>query len=233
MSGAWQGMRLVCGGSVALLAIALAAIVSGCFSRRAPEGPNVLLVVLDTARRDRFSLYGYERETTPHLEELAASSTVYEKAYSTSSWTAPSHASLFTGLYPYAHRVTQAAWDLPAARETLAEVLRRAGYDTIGIVGNPMVGRRLGFDQGFEEFHETWDAPIDRKGEHPAVAHLEQFLDSHGDDPFLAFVNLIEPHNPYTSGKEFRAEFVGENPPALERNHWRAFYRNQKQLTPR
>jgi arylsulfatase A-like enzyme len=233
LNGLAARLEAICAAGRASLVVALAAALCSCSAGPIAEGPNVLLVVLDTTRSDRLSLYGYERETTPNLERLAASSTVYDTAYATSTWTAPSHASLFTGLYPHGHGVTQMAWDLPAAQETLAELLRDAGYDTVGIVGNPMVGRRLGFDQGFDEYYETWEESAAGEGTHPAVRHLERFLDNRGSRPFLAFVNLIEPHSPYDSGKTYRGEFVAEDPPALEQNHWRAYYRGRKTFSDR
>ena len=84
-------------------------LLSSCDAKRGEETPevrrpNVVLIVLDTVRRDRLSLYGYPRKTTPFLEELAKTSRLYTNAYSTSSWTAPAHASLFTSATSAAQR---------------------------------------------------------------------------------------------------------------------------------
>ena len=88
-----------------LLAAALSALfaLSGCDSREPPEPPNVVLITLDTTRPDHLGLYGYEGATSPHLDALAEASHVFERAYSTSSWTLPAHASLFTGKLPTHH----------------------------------------------------------------------------------------------------------------------------------
>jgi len=105
--------------------------------------PNIVLIVMDTTRRDHLSCYGYERNTTPNLSKLAKSSRVYYKAYSNSGWTAPAHTSLFTGLFPIAHKVTQENPVTSSDLTTLAEILSDVGYKTVGLVGNCYVGRAL------------------------------------------------------------------------------------------
>src|SRR6266849_3956826 len=75
--------------------------------------PNIILISMDTVRADHTSLYGYDRDTTPNLRRLAAESTLYRNATSASSWTAPSHASIFTGMYALRHGVRN---DLPDYR---------------------------------------------------------------------------------------------------------------------
>ena len=82
--------------------------------------PDIVLLVLDTQRRDRISCYGYQRETTPQLDGLAADATVFNHAVSTAQWTVPSHASMFTGLYPSDHNMYHASSVLSASLETLA-----------------------------------------------------------------------------------------------------------------
>ena len=65
--------------------------------------PNIIIIVLDTARASNLSPYGYEKDTTPNLAELADEGVVYEKAFTPSPWSLPSHTSLFTGVYPSKH----------------------------------------------------------------------------------------------------------------------------------
>ncbi len=90
------------------------------------QRPNVLIVVLDTLRADRVSCYGYDRPTTPHIDALCARGVRFEHAYSTSTWTLPAHASLFTGLFPIRHGATQENVRLDGGPSTLAEILGRA-----------------------------------------------------------------------------------------------------------
>jgi len=124
------------------------------------DNPNVILIVLDTVRADHLSCYGYPRNTTPNLKAFADEAVRYEHAIATSSWTVPTHGSLFTGLMPSehgAHRRTEAQTEAdglyqPLAEHnmTLAEILADNGYYTGSVVGNSgFLKRELGFAQGF------------------------------------------------------------------------------------
>jgi arylsulfatase A-like enzyme len=117
--------------------------------------PNVLLVSLAPLRADRLSCYGYGRDTTPHLDALAAAGVLFERAYSTAAWTPPAYASLLTGLYPSHHGVSTGT-GLGAGIPTLAEVLGRAGYHTAGFVSTSFIGRYKRLDRGCEEFYEPF-----------------------------------------------------------------------------
>jgi hypothetical protein len=122
-------------------------------------GRNVILVVLDTVRADRLSAYGYHRDTTPNLARLATRGVRFDRAFSTAPWTAPSHASLFTGRWP--HELT-IGWDRPldATFPTLAESLAEAGYATAGFVANTTYcSYETGLDRGFEHY-EDYDVTL-------------------------------------------------------------------------
>ena len=85
--------------------------IVGC-SQPLEPGP-VLLITLDTTRKDHLSLYGYERPTTPQLEELAADGLVFDRAVAVSNWTLPTHASILSGLYPRTHGAHWVAEEVP------------------------------------------------------------------------------------------------------------------------
>lgn len=131
------------------------------------DHPDVLFVVLDSARRDRISAYGHERNTTPRFDRLAESSTLFENAYVPAPWTLPSHCSMFTGLFPSEHGVTNGFTDtsleLPSEIPTITEQLSDAGYRTAGFSNNPWVGSLSGLDRGFDEYVE-WDLEIGTDG---------------------------------------------------------------------
>jgi arylsulfatase A-like enzyme len=126
------------------------------------EKPSIIFIVWDTVRRDHMSLYGYARGTTPFLEGLAKQSVVYSKAVSVSPWTLPSHASMFTGLYPRAHgahvfyksgmtKFTRDWQGLFSDVLTLAEILGGNGYGCGMITANSLLGsRENNFSQGFD-----------------------------------------------------------------------------------
>ncbi len=177
-----------------------------------PAGPpNLVLITLDTTRADRLGCYGGPDDVSPHLDAFARSATVYENAYATSSWTLPSHASLFTGLFPSQH----GAQSLPGAErhglgygvrplapefETLAERLREAGYRTAAVVAGPALRAELGVAQGFEIYHDELDTPGRRfhgKRASEVMDQVEAVLAQIGGEPFFLFVNFFDPHAPY------------------------------------
>ena len=122
----------------------------------AVDGPNVLFVVLDTARADRMSLHGYDRPTTPFLEELSESSVVFEQARSPGIWTLPAHASMFTGL-PASSTGADERWLwLDSHHWTLAEHLEANGYDTVAVAANALLSKDTNLLQGFGTVVNPW-----------------------------------------------------------------------------
>ncbi|HWP48980.1 MAG TPA: sulfatase [Candidatus Limnocylindrales bacterium] len=205
----------------------------------APPGtPNVLLIVLDTVRASSLSLYGYNRPTTPSLEKLAKTGVVFEKAFATSSWTLPSHASLFTARYP--HEVS-ADWlkPLDATYPVLAEVFQTYGYVTAGFVANLLYGTyETGLARGFIHYEDypispemviksSWLARIfvDKlkliKGDTDKLVYKwaeeinEDFLSwlsCHNSRPFFVFLNYMDAHAPYLPPKPFDTLFGPKRP---------------------
>jgi arylsulfatase A-like enzyme len=115
--------------------------------------PDILFIVLDTQRVDRLSCYGYDLPTTPNLDKFAATATRFETAIAPAQWTVPSHASMFTGLYPSEHTMVQSYSVMPENLTTLAERLRDGGYFTAGFCNNPLVGViNNGLRRGFLSF---------------------------------------------------------------------------------
>jgi arylsulfatase A-like enzyme len=203
--------------------ILLAAVLCACRGE-SPEGDpgapllredlNVVLVVLDTVRADRVPCRAGSGVPTPRLDALARTGICFERFFSTSSWTLPAHASLFTGLYPVGHRATQETLVLDDRYPTLAEIYGRAGYQTFGTSGNPLVAIDNGLARGFHEFVETFRPSVRRRYAsgrlHPNSAALEEFLGrSDRSRPFFAFVNFIEAHTPYAPPQPFLSESVG------------------------
>ena len=116
--------------------------------------PDIIFIVLDTQRADRLGAYGHQKAHTPNLDNFADQAAFFEQAISPAQWTVPSHASLFSGLYPTAHQVTQSSQSLSPDIPHLAEVLVQSGYETIGFCNNPLVGvLNNGFKRGFQTFY--------------------------------------------------------------------------------
>ncbi|HMB67779.1 MAG TPA: sulfatase, partial [bacterium] len=142
-----------------------------------PDRPNVLMIIMDTVRADHLSLYGYERETSPHLEELARRATVYRRSVASGDMTLTTHASLFTGLYGRthgAHRspMTPAGRPLDRSFLTLAEMTATRDYWNAAVVANRgYVTPHFGFDQGFHQFDSR--GPVAFLG-HPIPYYLRR-----------------------------------------------------------
>jgi arylsulfatase A-like enzyme len=176
------------------------------------DRPDVVLVVIDTLRRDHLSAYGYAKPTSPRLAELAKSSFVFDHAIAASSWTEPSTASLLTGLYPPRHGAHEYA-RVPAAATLLSEVLHAAGWKTGGVSGNPNASPQFGFDQGFDSFEFSGN---EEAREYPDVAELvakaraflQQARASAPAAPRFCYLHVMNVHGPYRAPPQYRARFV-------------------------
>jgi len=191
-----------------LVSFAFASLL-GCGGAEARR-PNVIVIVLDTVRADRLSCTAPGRVATPNVEALCRRGIWFDHAFSTSSWTLPAHASLFTGLYPIEHGATQEHTRLEAAAPTLAEILRSRGYLTFGVSANPVVSAHSGLARGFDSFLETWrmprNHPLPGARLHPNFRAVERLLAGVGpEQPFFLFVNYIEAHAPYTPPEPYRS----------------------------
>ena len=189
--------------------------------------PDIVLLVMDTTRRDRLSVYGHPRPTTPGLELFAREGTVYDDAWSVSPWTPPSHASIFTGLLPAVHGIDgqfEPPFDFDG--DTLPEVLSQAGYRTAGFVANYMLHA-----PGWKNLFDVY-LPPEFTQNHSLVAPMNFFFRGFGKEERLArpskhvleraktwwkanpegprflFVNLLDPHWPYRPSKQFYDRFL-------------------------
>ena len=145
-----------------LTLVILAASISGsCASnvvqQTETDRPNVLWVIWDTVRADRLGIYGYEKPTTPFLQEWARGARVFEDCISTAGSTVPSHASMFTGLLPTEHGAFHTQRMLDTGLTTIAELFREQGYQTYLFAANPHLQKRQNFDQGFDVNEHPWD----------------------------------------------------------------------------
>lgn len=156
---------------LALLFLCVAA-AGAFFALRAPARPNVVLVIIDTLRADKLGAYGNPSPASQELDRLAAEGVVLEQVVAQASWTRSSVAAMLTGLYPRRLPVIKEQWDpLPSGVESLAEVLKRNGYFTIGLTANPQLNVDFKFEQGFDRYVEssvTFSWMKDREGKEKA-----------------------------------------------------------------
>lgn len=153
---AWGGSALV-GGCAALLIGSRAwseRQAIGALPQAAGDAPNILLIILDTVRARSLSLYGYAESTSPFLESIAREGATFDWAFSTASWTLPSHASMFTGRFPSQHGADFQA-PLDERYPVLAEVLAERGYRTGGFTANLLATTRgFGLHRGFSRYED-------------------------------------------------------------------------------
>jgi len=198
--------------SVAVLAL-LGGLTAGCGSG-GQERPNVLLVVISNLRADHVSALGYARDTTPAIDDLAASGTLYETAVSPSPWSMAAQASILTGLFPTEHAVAFEHPVLDPSLETLAEKLAAQGYATIGVSTDSTIGKEGGFDQGFETFveirPEEEGSPDDgaARAETALTGWLQERSGTFREKPFFAYLVLSNPTLPFSPPGEYRQKFL-------------------------
>jgi len=113
---------------------------------------NIMIYLVDCLRPDHLPFFGYPRDTAPHMAEFVKDSVLFQQAYAQSSWTRPSVGVLFTGLYPFQHMAIDLKSGLAKEHQTLAEILKEAGYHTLGISSNAGIKQFFNFDQGFSYF---------------------------------------------------------------------------------
>jgi arylsulfatase/arylsulfatase A len=134
---------------------------------------NVLLIIADSLRAHNTSVYGYHRDTTPFLETLANESIKYDKAIAPSTWSLPSHASMFTGLQAEEHQLLGTDSAL-GEYETIWNDFQDAGYSTGVFSANPFItepsyGLTAGFDTVSTEIErQSWSSD----GLHPTDVDL-------------------------------------------------------------
>ena len=192
---------------------------------RAPARPNVLIVVVDTLRADHLSCAGYERETTPNLDRLAAEGLRFTHAQSPRSKTTPAVASIFTGLYPHGHGVRDLVTPLAVDVPVLAERFRQEGYATGAIISNFVLrddfsGLRRGFDTWVEDFPSSHGVPPNHVPQRLATSVTDGVLSALGlappsldgagpeepiaeeDQPWLLWAHYMDPHGLYAPPPE-------------------------------
>jgi arylsulfatase A-like enzyme len=163
---------------------------------------GVLLISIDTLRRDRVGAYGHARPTTPRLDALAREGLLCEDAVSTSSWTLPAHLSMLTSVDAGVHGGVDGQSGFNHSVPTLAELLRGAGFATRAVTSHLYVSPTYGLDAGFERF----DFIEDREASDVAERALGQ-LDQVGDRDFFLFLHFYDAHAHYDPPPETRELF--------------------------
>lgn len=181
-------------------------------------GWDLLLVTLDTTRADHLGAYGYPAAETPNLDRLARSGVRFTDAVSAVPLTLPSHATIFTGLYPPAHGVrNNAEFHLGPTPSTLAEKLAGAGYDTAGFVSAFVLDARYGIGRGFATYDDRVEpvagptfaaGTLERKAPATTDAYLAWLAARPKDARLFAWIHYFDAHGPYEPPPELAARFA-------------------------
>jgi arylsulfatase A-like enzyme/Tfp pilus assembly protein PilF len=187
------------------------AIVVTCLAspnqRDSQTPPNIFLITIDTLRADHVHCYGYDRIKTPALDELANEGIRFAEAFTPSPITNTSHTSILTGLLPSTHGVTDFAVPLAGKNQTLAELLKKQGYQTAAFIGSVVLDSKEfapGLDRGFD-FYDNFPHPartksrwgrLERRGE-DVIQHASAWLNAHPASPRFVWIHLYDPHDPY------------------------------------
>ena len=192
--------------------------------------PEILILLVDALRADRLGVYGYHRDTSPHIDALARDGWTFTQATAPASWTKPSIASLFTSLYPHQHGIGSGSWSrigtrgeirvdaLDAQLLTLAEILANGGYRTIAVGHNHHLTEQLGFAQGFDTY--IWGLKDDETFTSAPEMHRRflGWLDRHAHG-FFAYLHYIDVHWPYLPPPPFAGRFSGPAPDVNYNEH--------------
>lgn len=203
--------------------------LGGCGKAGGKKRPNIILVTLDTTRADHLGCYGYSRNTSPNVDKLAAESVFYTRAVAPSSWTLPSHASLFTGKFTSSHGARYDAdgplylldaiagpesWNTYRARglspteSTLAGHLKQAGYATGAVVAGPWMKKVFGLGKGFDYYNDDEIGTVNGRLAYQVTRKAVTWVEKSQKNEFLLFLNYFDAHGPYNPPKEFLKPFL-------------------------
>lgn len=194
------------------------------------DAPNILLLVLDSARADRFSCYGYEKPTTPHIDRIADEGTLFTECWSESNWTLPVSYTMMTGLAPREHR-SEAYRDLPEGLPTLPRALEGSNWRTVLCSANFFLGSATGMHEAFDEFEmPLFDNPVLKpfmkyvllrlaltdKGGADLSRHALRHI-AEADGPSLTVIWTDDCHHPWVGKGRFADRFADRPMPLRRR----------------
>ena len=184
--------------------------VNPLYFQKQVEGPNVILISVDTLRADHLGCYGYERKTSPYVDALAADGVTFMNTYASSPWTLPSHVSLLTSLHGAHHQVSYENDSMDPAMLTLADILRANQFYCAALTGGGFVSAKYGFSKGFNSYSDEGGVLRQDSAEHLFHA-AKRWLEREKDKGFFLFLHTFQPHNPYACPNPYKSMFLEED----------------------
>jgi arylsulfatase A-like enzyme len=170
---------------------------------------NTVLIILDAARADHFSSYGYFRATTPNLDKFAQEAVRFTHAYSEALTTRASIGTLFTGFPLTVLSLYSITSQIPEELTTLAQMFQIKKIKTTGFAGVGNVSSSFGFDRGFDQYFELYREEEFYRKSQEYLPYLLPWLESNKDNRFFLYVHFKEPHAAYSPLPPFKGMFTG------------------------
>ncbi|MFH1039050.1 MAG: sulfatase [PVC group bacterium] len=216
-------------------------IVQPEYLTAAPEDipSNILLISVDSLRADHLGCYGYRRDTSPIIDDLAASGALFENTISTTSWTLPAHISLLTSMDISVHGVANDGLSLHSGVGTIAQELKKNGYATACFCSSPYMSPAFGFARGFDLYRNldledkkivdtVLPTPEQRDGVHgditsPRITDLAiEWIRSRREEPFFLFLHFWDVHYDYIPPAPYDRRFDPDYRGDIDgRDYWR------------
>lgn len=190
------------------VALGLLIVVPGCSSE--PKD-NVVLIIIDTVRMNSLGCYGNSLRPTNNIDAIAADGVRFDQAISTSGWTLPAVASLFTGAWPTVHGGLGRNVTLTRIRDeipTAAEIFKKEGFNTLGFANAAFVSPLLGMDRGFDLFdhRHTYNWNV-RRADETVDAAIEQIKKNRSKRNFI-MIHLFDPHLDYDPPEGYKFKYT-------------------------
>ena len=181
-----------------------------------PQIKNVLLISIDTLRADYLSSYGFEPETTPHIDALAREGVLFKRVVSPVPQTLPAHSSMLTGTIPPYHGMhDNLGYQLSNSNVTLAEMLKDEGFTTGAIISSFVLDKKFNLSQGFDTYNDRFEEEhkilhlSERKGDE-ATRFATAWLEEHRKERFFLFLHYYDPHDGYDPPEPFASRFADD-----------------------
>ncbi|MFH2002566.1 MAG: sulfatase [Planctomycetota bacterium] len=190
---------------IACLGLGLIAAVGLSLLLRPEQRKNVLLIVVDTLRADHLGCYGYPRPTTPHIDALAETGTLFSRFYTVVPSTLASFTSFLTSLHPKDHGTSRNGFTVNRSAPIVSEVFQNSGYETSAFVSSFCLSSEFGMDRGFDYFNEEFnkgtslaDNKLIRSARFVTASFLIWLNQRNMEKPFFSMVHYFDPHWPYS-----------------------------------
>jgi arylsulfatase A-like enzyme len=178
--------------------------------QRQAEAQNIILISVDTLRADHLGCYGYQRQTSPHIDSLALDGVTFLNTYASSPWTLPSHVSLLTSLHGVHHQVYYDDESMDPSLVSLADILRQNQLYCAALTGGGFVSSIYGFSKGFDTYSNDAGG-VFRQDSAEHLFHLvSEWLGNHKNKRFFLFLHTYQPHNPYACPYPYKTMFLQE-----------------------